>query len=73
MDRDDIQQHRHAARFTAIGLSIFHEEMRKAGLPRLVAGALTIEHYRMLMRPDFADEIAEAMSRMQQAEQDDDD
>ena len=54
MDRDDIQQHRHMSRFTATGLSIFYREMRAAGLPRLVAGALTVEHYRMLMRPDFA-------------------
>lgn len=70
MDRDDEQQHRHISRYTAEGLAIFYREMRRARLPRLASAALTVEHYRMLMRPSppTVSEIKEIMDDLRRDE-----
>lgn len=52
MDASDVQQHRHMARTTALGLAIFYREQRRVGMPWLLAILLTVEHYRYLLRDE---------------------
>lgn len=63
MERDDEQQHRHAARVTAQGLSILYEELVRR-LPASLAEALVVEHYKWILQPDPGAFLSEMIDKM---------
>ena len=76
MDADDRQREKHMTRELAKSLVVMHQELRRAGMTRLLAAAITFQHYKTLTVPDNPmDQVAGAMLEMierQRVEDDDD-
>jgi len=65
MDLDDRQREKHMSRQLAESLAVMYRELRRAGVHRFLATAITFQHYKLLVTPDNPmDQVAQAMSEM---------
>lgn len=74
MDADDRQIEKHLSRELAKSLVVMHQELRRAGMGRILSFWITLNHYKTLVTPDNPmNEVAERMIAMMERHERDDD